>query len=137
MLDVTTVILATIKHQLPESESRPACLLLFLDLDLEVLSVRQLFIACKASNTLHPVLQTLHPVLQRPIQEYVAYASQIRAEYAHVPTDGYRTGRTAVLRHLSEGDIYFTDHAKISMRNAARANMQDEIKRLADPHELL
>jgi len=130
MLDVTSVILATIKHQLPESKSHPACLPLFLDLDLEVLSVRQLFIACKASNT-------LHPVLQRPIQEYVAYASQIRAEYAHVPTDGYRTGRTAVLRHLSEGDIYFTDHAKISMRNAARANMQDEIKRLADPHELL
>ncbi|KAH7097907.1 hypothetical protein BKA62DRAFT_714894 [Auriculariales sp. MPI-PUGE-AT-0066] len=105
--DVNSLILATIKHQLPDDGNpNPNSLPLFLDLDLEVLS--------------------------RPREDYFVYASQIRAEYAHVPDDAFRVGRCAVLRHLMQGDIYFTEYARTSLQESARANMQAELEQLTN-----
>ncbi|EJD52007.1 hypothetical protein AURDEDRAFT_158851 [Auricularia subglabra TFB-10046 SS5] len=100
------LILATISHRIPDDDSAryPACLPLFLDLDLEVLS--------------------------RPRDAYTAYAAQIHAEYAHVSPEDFRKGRSAVLRSLSQGDIYFTRFCQEHLRDAARANLEWEIGQL-------
>ena len=64
---------------------------------------------------------------------YREYASDVRAEYAHVPDPLWRTGRAAVLARLLEVDPLFPDEAFQSALGAqARKNMEAEIKSLTD-----
>ena len=63
---------------------------------------------------------------------YAAYAADVRAEYAHVPDDAFRTGRSAVLRTLLERPaLYATAPARARWEAAARANVEAELSRLA------
>lgn len=64
---------------------------------------------------------------------YREYASDVRAEYAHVPDPLWRTGRAAVLARLLEADPLFPDKDFQNALGAqARANMKAEIKSLTD-----
>lgn len=68
-------------------------------------------------------------VLGRP--GYDAYAADIRREYAHVPDDLFRQGRSEVLRRLlAVPRLYRTDRARELWEDRARANMAAELTRL-------
>ena len=70
-------------------------------------------------------------VLGRPAAEYDAYATAIRAEYAHVPDEMYRTGRAAVLRRFLATPVIYPDaEYRLRYEAQARANMAREIERL-------
>ncbi|MBV7265284.1 HD domain-containing protein [Erythrobacter ani] len=52
------------------------------------------------------------------------YEQQIRAEYAHVPDDAFRTGRAKVLRHFSQRKrLYFSAWGQDRFESQARANL--------------
>ena len=42
-------------------------------------------------------------ILSAPQERFDAYCAQVREEYAFVPQDAYRAGRTAVLRPFTRG----------------------------------
>ncbi|NUP81578.1 MAG: metal-dependent phosphohydrolase [Nonomuraea sp.] len=68
-------------------------------------------------------------VLGRP--GYDAYAADIRREYAHVPDDLFRKGRSEVLRRLlAVPELYRTSRARELWEDRARANMTAELTRL-------
>jgi len=68
---------------------------------------------------------------------YRRYAADIRAEYAHVPDDAYRTGRAAVLEHfLARPRVYRTDVMFADGEAAARQNLAAEIAALRDGTQL-
>lgn len=68
---------------------------------------------------------------------YERYAADIRREYAHVPDDDYRRGRTAVLkRFLARDRIYRTEPMLAEGEAAARRNLSAEIARLTHPPEV-
>lgn len=63
---------------------------------------------------------------------YARYAADVREEYAHVDEDAFRRGRTAVLRSLLDRPrLYVTAEGHRRWDSAARANLRDEIRRLA------
>ncbi|MFF2269804.1 DUF4031 domain-containing protein [Cellulosimicrobium cellulans] len=63
---------------------------------------------------------------------YARYVRQVRAEYAHVPDDAFRTGRAAVLRGLLGGGALFrTARGATLWEDRARANLTDELAALA------
>ncbi|QJW37522.1 DUF4031 domain-containing protein [Cellulosimicrobium protaetiae] len=65
---------------------------------------------------------------------YARYARQVRAEYAHVPDDAFRTGRAAVLRGLLAGDALFRTPQGTTLWEApARKNLHDELTTLDTP----
>jgi predicted metal-dependent HD superfamily phosphohydrolase len=102
--DVETMILATVKHQLPENASND--LQLFLDFDLSILGSTP--------------------------ETYASYAAAIRTEYHFVPDDVYKPGRRAVLENFRKRDrLYFTDYAFDKWEAAARENLTTEIGQLA------
>jgi predicted metal-dependent HD superfamily phosphohydrolase len=101
--DIEAMILATVKHQLPENAA--ADLKLFLDFDLSILGSTP--------------------------ETYATYAAAIRAEYAFVPDEVYQPGRRAVLENfLKRPELYFTDHGKQKWEKVARENLAGEIARL-------
>ncbi|MFT3852939.1 MAG: hypothetical protein QM733_09400 [Ilumatobacteraceae bacterium] len=60
--------------------------------------------------------------------EYQAYVTGVRAEYAHVDDDGWRTGRAAVLRgFLDRKAIYATATMHTDRERRARANLTAEL----------
>ena len=62
---------------------------------------------------------------------YARYAADVRAEYAHVPDDAWRTGRAAVLDgFLRRPRIYRTDRAHAALDAQARANLTAELATL-------
>ncbi|WP_426311106.1 DUF4031 domain-containing protein [Cellulosimicrobium sp. E-16] len=64
---------------------------------------------------------------------YARYVRQVRAEYAHVPDDAFRTGRAAVLRALLAGGTLFrTPQGATLWEDRARANLAAELAAL-DP----
>lgn len=65
-------------------------------------------------------------------EEYTAYIQGIRAEYAHVPDDGWRTGRGAFLKaFLKRPHIFHGDWSGRDEREAkARINLATELSRL-------
>lgn len=66
--------------------------------------------------------------------DYLAYTRAVRAEYAHVPDDMFRLGRTAVLQGLAEQPHLFrTPIARTRYEPAARANLAAELATLAAP----
>ncbi|PPK70332.1 HD domain-containing protein [Actinokineospora auranticolor] len=66
---------------------------------------------------------------------YEAYATAIRTEYAHVPDDAFRAGRAAVLRDLlALPTLYRTPHGRAAWEIPARANLTAELATLtAEP----
>ena len=75
-------------------------------------------------------------VLAAGPERYARYAADVRAEYAHVDDDAFRSGRTAVLRSLLDlPRLYATDEGLRRWEDAARRNLEDEISRLAVPSD--
>lgn len=70
-------------------------------------------------------------VLAAVPERYDAYAADVRAEYAHVPDDAFRTGRAAVLRALVDREqVYASEPARVRWEAAARRNVGTELSRL-------
>ena len=64
--------------------------------------------------------------------KYAAYTDAIRREYAHVPDDAFRAGRTQVLRALLElPSIYRLPPLRAAWEERARANLTRELDALA------
>ncbi|WP_251153068.1 DUF4031 domain-containing protein [Cellulosimicrobium sp. Marseille-Q4280] len=67
-------------------------------------------------------------ILAAAPDRYARYARQVRAEYAHVPDDVFRSGRAAVLRSLLDaGPLYRTTFATERWEERARANLVAEL----------
>lgn len=66
-----------------------------------------------------------------PAERYDRYVADVRAEYAHVPDDLWRTGRGAVLQHfLDAADALYAfgpEPDRIARRDRARANLRREL----------
>lgn len=68
-------------------------------------------------------------VLGRDTVGYRRYAAQVRAEFAHVPDDAFRAGRTAVLTHLLGLEpLFHTAPARALWAARARANLRAELE---------
>lgn len=66
--------------------------------------------------------------------DYTAYVNGVRAEYAHVDPESWRTGRTAVLqRFLAEPSVFTTETMRTEREARARANMTAELAALHRP----
>ena len=62
---------------------------------------------------------------------YDTYLLDVRAEYAHVPDDAWRTGRRAVLRSfLDRPTIFHTHVGRDRWESQARTNISDELATL-------
>ena len=67
-------------------------------------------------------------VLAGSAQEYADYAAAVRAEYAFVPDDAFRTGRAAVLRDLlALPTLFRTPYGARHWEAAARHNLATEL----------
>lgn len=101
--EVARLILLTAGHRVPEGDPLGAALV---SIDLSILAA--------------------------PTTAYDAYARAVRAEYAHVPEETWRTGRAAVLRRFLDAPAIFPDPGfRAAHEAAARANLQREIAALA------
>lgn len=99
---VEGLVLATLDHRAPPDDHLAAALL---DADLAILGTAP--------------------------AEYERYRLAVRAEYAHVADDVWRTGRAAVLRSLLERDpLYRTPGARERWASQARHNLQGELASL-------
>jgi predicted metal-dependent HD superfamily phosphohydrolase len=67
-------------------------------------------------------------ILAAPEPRYARYTAAVRAEYAHVPDDAFRAGRSAVLAGLVAADrLYRTAQGHRRWEAAARANVAAEL----------
>ena len=66
-------------------------------------------------------------VLAGPPEAYAAYASAIRAEYAHLSDEEFTDGRIAVLEHLFALPTLFRTAAARPWTDPARANLSAEL----------
>jgi predicted metal-dependent HD superfamily phosphohydrolase len=70
-------------------------------------------------------------ILSAPRTRFDGYCDQVREEYAYVPDEDYRTGRSAILGPLMHRDrIYRTSHALHTWETPARINLGRELTRL-------
>lgn len=95
---VRDLVLMTAEHQRPDGDAQAA---LLLDADLAILG--------------------------QPPALYLRYVEGVRAEYAHVSDDDFRTGRTAILQGLREREQLFEHPAFSALEDRARANIQAEL----------
>jgi predicted metal-dependent HD superfamily phosphohydrolase len=73
-------------------------------------------------------------VLAAPPAAYLAYTRAVRAEYAHVPAEAFRTGRAAVLQSLLDlPGLFRTPPGRTRWEPAARANLSAELSALGLP----
>lgn len=71
-------------------------------------------------------------VLGADDERYDAYVADVRAEYAHVSDDDWRTGRRGVLRGFLDRPTIFHTHAgRDRWEAAARSNISRELESLA------
>ncbi|MBG0566810.1 HD domain-containing protein [Actinoplanes aureus] len=71
-------------------------------------------------------------ILASDEERYAGYTSAIRREYAHVPDDAFRAGRTQVLTALLElPSIYRHTQIRDEWESRARANLTAELEALA------
>ena len=82
-----------------------------------------------------PALDAMHDadlwILSASPQRYATYREQVRAEYAHVPDDAFRTGRLAIMAPFAQRErLYRTDHAHTHWSERARTNVTREIEDL-------
>lgn len=70
-------------------------------------------------------------ILAAPAKRYDAYTQAVRREYAHVPDEAFRQGRGDVLaRFLSRDRLFHTRAGRQRWEDAARANINAELRRL-------
>lgn len=70
-------------------------------------------------------------ILGREPAAYDRYAAQVREEYAFVPDDAFRAGRTAVLRKFLDAPVIYADPAFAERYEApARENLARELSSL-------
>lgn len=71
-------------------------------------------------------------ILGAPREVYVAYANDIRTEFAHVPGQLFNAGRSSFLRsQLARQRLFRTDLYEQELASAARSNMAWELDALA------
>ena len=71
-------------------------------------------------------------ILASPAQRYAEYTADVRAEYAQVPDDLFRSGRAAILRGFAERPrIFRTPTAFARWEEPARANLARELADLS------
>jgi predicted metal-dependent HD superfamily phosphohydrolase len=63
---------------------------------------------------------------------YARYAVAVREEYAHVPDDAFRAGRTAVLRKLLDLPVIYRLERHQKWEEPARVNMHNEMSVLTN-----
>lgn len=67
-------------------------------------------------------------ILAAPAERYAEYVAAVRAEYAHVPDDAFRAGRSAILRDLlAKPHLFHTAYAREHWEAAARLNVLREL----------
>ncbi len=97
----------------------------------DLTEIERLILATKDHVAMDPVSTLVVDadlsILAASAEEYDAYAAAIRREYAFVPEDEYRAGRTRVLRGLLERKLFTSP---VMDEGAARANIAREIKGL-------
>ena len=110
IVQVEKLILATIKHELPEGlgfDIAADCAV-FLDFDLAILAA--------------------------PEAQFDAYEEGVRKEYAHVPDGQFAASRKGVLeRFLARETLYFSPMLARQWDGKARANVKRSIAKLAAP----
>lgn len=71
-------------------------------------------------------------ILGAPDERYDQYAKDVRAEYAHVPSDLWRTGRARVLQRFLDAPVIFPDPGFAGwLEPQARANLSRELASLS------
>ncbi|HRQ38435.1 MAG TPA: hypothetical protein PLD25_11020 [Chloroflexota bacterium] len=66
-----------------------------------------------------------------PPDDYRRYAQAIRREFAHVPEEAYRHGRSQILTYfLQQERLFRTDYFFARLEQQARANLQQELMEL-------
>jgi len=71
-------------------------------------------------------------ILGASAQDYTAYVTGVRDEYAHLGDDAWRTGRTAVLSSfLAQPQLFTTVTMRTQRETLARANITAELASLA------
>ncbi|MCB8983946.1 MAG: hypothetical protein H6659_08985 [Ardenticatenaceae bacterium] len=79
----------------------------------------------------HILLDADLAILAAAPADYAVYAAAIRREYAHVPTEAYRQGRTAVLAQLlARPQLYYLS-AHTAWETPARLNLRQEMAQLS------
>jgi predicted metal-dependent HD superfamily phosphohydrolase len=110
IVQIEKLILATIKHELPEGlgfDVQHDCAV-FLDLDLSILAM--------------------------PDELFDEYERGVRKEYAHVPEEAYRAARKGILeRFLNREKLYFSPMLARQWEMRARANLKRSIEQLSKP----
>jgi predicted metal-dependent HD superfamily phosphohydrolase len=67
-------------------------------------------------------------ILAAPPERYAEYAADVRREYAHIPDDQFRAGRSAILRDLlAKPHLFHTAYAREHWERPARANVEREL----------
>lgn len=70
-------------------------------------------------------------VLASPPAAYAAYTAAVREEYAFVPDDAFRVGRSAVLRQLLDlPQLFRTPYGERTWTGPAHRNMENELRAL-------
>ncbi|WP_437050291.1 HD domain-containing protein [Streptomyces sp. enrichment culture] len=73
-------------------------------------------------------------ILAAPPSAYAAYTAAVREEYHFVPSDAFRAGRAAVLRHLLDlPRLFRTPYGREKWEATARYNLTAELDLLALP----
>jgi predicted metal-dependent HD superfamily phosphohydrolase len=71
-------------------------------------------------------------ILAADAERYAGYTAAIRREYAHVPDDAFRAGRSQVLTELLKlPSIYRLEPLREAWEDKARANLTAELEELA------
>ncbi|MBX3058184.1 MAG: hypothetical protein KF770_17110 [Anaerolineae bacterium] len=71
-----------------------------------------------------------------PPDAYRRYAQAIRREFAHVPEEAYRHGRSQILTYfLQQERLYRTDHFFTRLEDQARQNLKQELMELPGKDE--
>jgi predicted metal-dependent HD superfamily phosphohydrolase len=85
------------------------------------------------TNDTAVVLDADLAILAAEPSRYQAYATGVRAEYAHVDDASWRTGRTRVLRAFLERPAIYLTAPMQRQEHRARANLAAELSSLAAP----
>ncbi|MHB9860842.1 HD domain-containing protein [Streptomyces sp. YIM S03343] len=73
-------------------------------------------------------------ILAAPPSAYAAYTAAVRQEYAFVPDDAFRAGRSAILRQLlALPRLFRTPHGQSEWEATARFNLRSELEMLSLP----
>jgi predicted metal-dependent HD superfamily phosphohydrolase len=104
-----------------------------------IASVEQCIIATQHHQIIAPQIADLPVFLDMDLailgsdaQTYRRYSQAVRAEYAWVPHDAYRTGRSAILKNFIERPaLFYTPRMAAHLEVRARQNIDSELRELS------